>query len=293
MEVSKVMMEPFYNKFPDVAEKETRCILIPDGKNGLHKGEYFLLESYCNDPKCDCCRVFINILHQEKILATIGYGWESLEFYEKWIGEPDMAPDVKGPTLELTGPHTEYSETLLKLFKEAILKDNVFIERLKRHYKMFKEKINKKMDIEDIEEETKEKLENFDPKEHAVVDLCKEDGTGIAAINDANKEAFYPILMAIEETIWEQYSEESSLKDSEVIESLKNIRDNIFSEGAKFNRLEDNIIKKIKLVLFLNNYSQRDVSLSISSIIKSAKLHRSVGGSRGYLDFISHFFNQM
>lgn len=145
----------------------------------------------------------------------------------------------------------------------------------------------------EIEEEINEKLEDFNPEDYIITDLCKEVGTGITAINDTNKEAFYPILMAIEETIWKQYSEESSLKDSEVIESLKNIRDNIFFECAKFNKLENNIIKKIKLVLFINNYNQRDLSLSISNVLKSAKLHRSLSGSRGYLDFISYFFNQM
>ncbi|MBI5072592.1 hypothetical protein HZA99_02120 [Candidatus Woesearchaeota archaeon] len=199
--VWKMMMEQFHNKFPDIAEKETRCIIIMSEKEGLPKGEYFLLESYCNDQKCDCRTVFINVLYKDKILATIGYGWENVEFYEQWMGEPDTAQDMKGPILELTGVHTEYSE-------------------------------------------------------------------------------------------------DSSLKDSEVIESLKNVRDKIFSENAAFNRLEEDIITKLKVVLFMNNYDRRDLSLSISSVLKSAKLHRSVGGnkgygSRGYLDFISKFFNQM
>src|SRR3989338_3930442 len=112
-----MMMEQFHNKFPDIAEKETRCMLIMNEKEGLPKGEYFLLESYCNDPKCDCRRVFINVLYKDKILATIGYGWEKVDFYEQWMGESDTAPDMKGPILELTEFHTEYSETLLKLFK--------------------------------------------------------------------------------------------------------------------------------------------------------------------------------
>lgn len=134
-------MVPFYTKFPKLAEKETRCIIIMDEREGLPFGEYFLLESYCNDPECDCRRVFINIQHKGEILATIGYGWESLDFYENWIGEPDMASDVKGPTLELTGFHTEHSEVLLKLFKKLMLRDKVFIERLKRHYNLFKKKL--------------------------------------------------------------------------------------------------------------------------------------------------------
>ncbi|MBI4981174.1 hypothetical protein HZC30_06490 [Candidatus Woesearchaeota archaeon] len=285
-----MMMEQFYNQFPDIAEKETRCIHIMSEEEGLPKGEYFLLESYCNDPKCDCRRVFINILYKDKILATIGYGWESIAFYEKWMGELRFASDAKGPILELTGPHTEYSEMLLKLFKEVILKDNLYIDRLKKHYKMFKKHSSKKRsDKEEMEEE----LENFDPESHTIINLCKEDGTGIDAITDTNREAFYPIIMAIEETIWKHYLEDSSLKDLEIIESLKNLRDKIFSEDANFNQLEEEIVTKLKLVLFLNNYDRRDLSLSISSVLKSAKLHKSLHGSTGYLDFISSFFNQM
>ncbi len=82
-----MMMEPFYNKFPEVAEKETRCIIVMNEKEGLPRGEYFLLESYCNNPKCDCRRVFINVLHKDKILATIGYGWESLEFISEFFSQ--------------------------------------------------------------------------------------------------------------------------------------------------------------------------------------------------------------
>ncbi len=284
-----MMMEAFYNRFPDIAEKETSSIIMMD-EEALPKGEYFLLESYCNDPNCDCRRVFINVMYKNRILATIGYGWENIEFYEKWIGEKGLARDVKGPILELTGPYTEYSETLLNLFEKVVLKDNLFIERLKNHYKMFKRDSYKK---NNSKEDLFKKLENFDPNLHTITSLCKETGTGIDAINDTNREEFYPIIMAIEETIWNHYSKEISLKDSEIIKLLKNIRDNIFSENARFDRMEKEIIRKLKLVLFLNNYNRRDVSLSISSVLNSAKLHRSIGGSMGYLNFISRFFNQM
>ncbi|MBI2671879.1 hypothetical protein HYX16_03005 [Candidatus Woesearchaeota archaeon] len=279
-------MELFYSKFPEIAERETRCIIIMDDKEKLPKGEYFLLESYCNDHDCDCCRVFINILHKNKILATIGYGWKDIEFYENWIGDPELAPDVKGPILELTGLHTEYSELLLDLFKKVIIPDRIFIERLEMHYKIFKKQSYKRKKITG-------ELMDFDPKLHKVANLCKEIGTDIEIINDTTREVFYPIIMAIEETIWRYYLENSSLKDIQVIESLKNIRDNIFSDKAEFNKLEENIITKLKIVLFLNNYDKRDLSLSISSVLKSARLHRSMGENREYLDFISRFFNQM
>ena len=135
-----MMMQAFDSKFPEVADKEMRCVIISDG-NDLPAGEYFMIESYCNDKPCDCRRVFINILHKKDILATIGYGWEDLKFYKNWIHDDDLAEDVKGPILELGGICTKYSNDLLTLFKEVMLNDKVFIERLKRHYKMFKQSL--------------------------------------------------------------------------------------------------------------------------------------------------------
>lgn len=137
-------MEPFAARFPGIAEKETRKISVFGERLGLPLGDYFMLESYCNDKKCDCRRVFINIFYGEKTLATIGYGWENLKFYAEWLGRADpddeMLKHTKGPALELTGVSSQYSEKLLELFTQFMLKDEVFIERLKRHYKLFKEK---------------------------------------------------------------------------------------------------------------------------------------------------------
>ena len=135
-----MMMEPFHNKFPRIAEKETRCVIMPEGK-ALPAGEYYFMESFCNDKNCDCRRAFINVIHKKEPLATIGYGWEDIRFYEKWIGDKLLAKDMKGPTLLLEGYGSKHAEAILKLFREIILSDKIFIERLKRHYKMFKEKL--------------------------------------------------------------------------------------------------------------------------------------------------------
>lgn len=280
-------MEIFANRFPDLAERETRCVIIPKG-NPLPPGHYYIAESFCNDKECDCKRAFINVIFEDEPIATIGFGWEDISFYEKWADDKSMANDLKGPILELAGIRTKYSENALKLFKEVMVDDHIFIERLKSHYKMFKDALTNNEEDDNMSE-----LEDFNPDEHSVIELCKDEGTGFEAINDTNKEAFIPIIMAIEETIWKSFLEDDSLKDSEIIDSLKNIRDNIFSDAGNFSSFEKEIIGKIKLVLYLNNYDHRDLSLSISSVLKSAKLHRSVGGNRGYLTFISHFFNQM
>lgn len=130
------------------------------------------------------------------------------------------------------------------------------------------------------------------PEKKSVLDLCDEVGAGFNVITKANENAFYPILFSIEETIYLHYQKDSSLEDSQIIESLKKLRDNIFSENTEFNALENEIIKKIKRALHLNSYNKRDVSLSISKVLNSVKLHKFTDGKRGYLSFISEFISE-
>lgn len=284
-------MQSFYSLFPEIAEKETRCLLVCGEQEGLPNGEYFFIESFCNDKKCDCRRVFINVLYKENIVATIGYGWENIEFYEKWLGEKALAKDAKGPILELTGKHTNYSESLLRLFKKSLLMDRTFLRRLGNHYTLFKEELPE--EEKNAEEDIEEELDNFDPDSFTVIELCTEIGTGFDTIQDNNKEAFYPLLWSIEESIASEYAKDPSLKDSEVITLLKNLRDKIFSENPKWNECEEKIVTKLKYALYMNDYTKKDLSLSISCVLNSTKLHRSIDGSRGYVQFISTFFDEM
>lgn len=129
----------------------------------------------------------------------------------------------------------------------------------------------------------------FNTGKESILDLCDEEGTGFDAINDENDDAFYPILFTIEETIYLHYKKDFSLDDSQIIASLKTLRGNILSNKADYNALENAIIDKIKIAMHVNLYSKRDVLLSISKILNSVKLHRSMGGKRGYLDFIAEF----
>jgi len=131
-------MESLYSKLPELAEKETRMVIVMHENKQLPPGEYAMLESYCNDKKCDCRRVFINVECTGKILATIGYGWEDIKFYEKWAGDSDIAKDAKGPILELGGVYTNMSNDILKFFKEIMLMDETFLNRLRSHYAAFK-----------------------------------------------------------------------------------------------------------------------------------------------------------
>jgi hypothetical protein len=132
-------MIPFYTRFRDLAFKEMRSATVR-GRPGLPNGEYGFLELYCDEPGCDCRRVMIDVITPTsgpKIWATINYGWESLEFYEQWMRNKETAHELYGAMLDPLNPQTGYSNALLQLFNQ-ILQDETYVERLKRHYHLFK-----------------------------------------------------------------------------------------------------------------------------------------------------------
>jgi hypothetical protein len=138
-------MTPFMERFPELGARETRSVTVTQ-RQDLPDGEYGFLEFYCDEPGCDCRRVMIDVLRPEtgwsKIWATIGYGWESLDFYRKWGGAANDPIEMKGPYLDPLNPQTKYSPALLNLFR-FLLQSTDYVDRLKRHYQMFRDSVAK------------------------------------------------------------------------------------------------------------------------------------------------------
>jgi hypothetical protein len=131
---------PFYERFPDVAARETRSAIIQDNPY-LPDGEYGLIELFCTTPGCDCRRVMFSIYRPDSRtpLATISYGWESAQFYADWYGENDPAiiREMQGPILNNFAQMSPLAPCLLALVKE-LLRDEAYVARVQRHYRMFK-----------------------------------------------------------------------------------------------------------------------------------------------------------
>jgi len=138
-------MTPFVERFPEVGARETRSVTVTH-RQDLPEGEYGFLELYCDEPGCDCRRVTIDVLRPEtgwsEIWATISYGWESLDFYRKWGGAASDPIEMKGPYLDPLNPQTKYSSALLNLFR-FLLQSPDYVERLQRHYQMFRDSVEK------------------------------------------------------------------------------------------------------------------------------------------------------
>jgi hypothetical protein len=136
--------EPFHERFPEVAERETRTITALNSPD-LPRDDYTLIEAYCNELNCDCRRVFFNVASakRKEIVAVIAYGWESRDFYVRWFGEddPDTIQELKGPALNTASHQSELAPALLRAI-EQVLQDPAYVERLKRHYRLFKETVD-------------------------------------------------------------------------------------------------------------------------------------------------------
>jgi hypothetical protein len=139
--------EFFYSQFPEVAEQETRVItVLPESDSELLPGNYALCEMFCNERKCDCRRVLLYVTSSDDmstVEAVVAYGWESRKFYIKWMGDNEEAviDNLKGPALNVGSPQSENAYAVLDLVKDTALKDVAYVERLKRHYAMFRSKI--------------------------------------------------------------------------------------------------------------------------------------------------------
>ena len=139
----------FYQYFPEIAKRETRAItILRRSEMGLPAGHYSFFESFCDEPDCDCRRVFFSVVSSvsEEIEAVIAYGWESLDFYANWMGDgdPRTAIDLRGPVLNLSSPQSNLAPAILDLVKQVLLRDDAYIERVKQHYKIFRNRIDKK-----------------------------------------------------------------------------------------------------------------------------------------------------
>jgi len=133
--------------FPDMARRETRSIVVFDGQNtNLPDAVYTFHEMFCIEQGCDCRRVFFYVVSSLKkdVVAVIAYGWESASFYRDWFkeGESFDISELKGPSLNIGSPQSEFAPEILELVKNKLLCDHDYIERIKSHYRIFKEKIN-------------------------------------------------------------------------------------------------------------------------------------------------------
>ena len=139
-------LAPFIDRCPIIAQRELTFLalsnhpVIPDGR-------YVLFEMYCGEPACDCRQAMILVLRtdalrDDEVLAAFTFGWESRDFYRRWLNTVPHGDCAKGDvwagTHLLPGePGSAVAEAFLAAFKLfALHPENV--ERYKRHYHLYR-----------------------------------------------------------------------------------------------------------------------------------------------------------
>ena len=120
---------PFHRVEPDLAADETRFVQLFDERDGLPAGRYYLVEHYCPDPDCDCRRVMLTVVREDRpnrSLASINYAFD----------DDDLLP---GPFLDRMNAQSEHAEVLLDIVSRAVLTDQRYLARLEGHYALVKE----------------------------------------------------------------------------------------------------------------------------------------------------------
>ena len=136
----------FHNYFPEIAKRETHSVTILDTSAPLPPGQYALFEMFCDEAGCDCRRVLFYVVasFRKGPEAVVAYGWEDAAFYARWMkdADPEILKDLKGPVLNLFSPQSELAPAILDLIENCVLKDTAYVERLKRHYRMFRDVVD-------------------------------------------------------------------------------------------------------------------------------------------------------
>ncbi len=127
---------------PEVARNETRS--LQQFEKAREVRAYWFFELYCDEPGCDCRRVMIHVVSDERGAsqprATLSWGWEPDDFYRKWAGFPLSEEDMeelRGPGLVRLAYQSEEAEELLEQFRE-MARDKKYANRIKRHYEEFR-----------------------------------------------------------------------------------------------------------------------------------------------------------
>lgn len=142
-------LKSFEDVFPEKADSD-RCqlVLIDDENQGPLNGMFDLIDHYCPNPACNCYKVTIAVIditpgNFPKICASIIYGWKSKTFYRKAGFDAQEAQCLPQGYLDPEGPQSEQAEEFLELFS-TLVQDPPFVDRLKKRYELFRNKVTSK-----------------------------------------------------------------------------------------------------------------------------------------------------
>lgn len=127
---------------PEIGTSETRVAHIFNNPE-VPDGSYAFLECYCTDPECDCQLVHFKVIGMDgQEHASISYGWNSKAFYDEAFSACDH--NFPGPDFAILHWQGPYAKYFLEFCKNILIRDEAYVERLKRHNALFKEEAKKR-----------------------------------------------------------------------------------------------------------------------------------------------------
>ncbi len=136
---------PLHEVLPALAARETRTMVVAKAGMPLPVDSYTFNEAYCTEVGCDCRRVMLTVISaaDRQVEAVINFGWEKAAFYGRWMGTTDrkLIAELQGPLLNPGSEGTDRAPAVLELFRQMMLRDKVYVERLASHYRMFRSEV--------------------------------------------------------------------------------------------------------------------------------------------------------
>ncbi len=105
-----------------------------EGPDPAVNGRCEFIEFFCANLQCDCRRVMIQAWGRDGLLATIQYGWESPEFYIRWLHGDPLGAELAGVSLDPFQSPSPQAGYFRDLFEWVLEEDPAYEARLRRHY---------------------------------------------------------------------------------------------------------------------------------------------------------------
>jgi len=108
----------------------------------LFEEPYALVDFYCLNPDCDCCKVTLVIQDKKnRPIATIAYGWQSVSYYQQWGLDKTTASLLSEGFLDPMGPQSKKSDMFLEIVQEMVEINPHFKKWLQNRYHLFKKTV--------------------------------------------------------------------------------------------------------------------------------------------------------
>ena len=128
-------------------QQQIRSVVIKDDPR-LPDGKYDFVDLYCTDSSCDCRKTILQVHHNDKLVSSVSYGWESPEFYRRWMGSADkfdkeLASEMSGVSVDPFGPGLVSDVGIVILVKHLLTNDGGnWDSRIQSAYREIRKKLS-------------------------------------------------------------------------------------------------------------------------------------------------------